>query len=788
MTILYSSLAIAQVDRLVLFESFSGENCGPCAAINPQVSALYEANKDRVLMLKYQLPIPSAGPIYNEAKAGGFDASTRGSFYAVNSAPWGQQDGLKLRSNSNHPAYWTDSLITARAAVKSPISINVSHTYSQDDKKITIEYEIKNETSAAISGTNRIYIALFEELMTYLTAPGTNGETEFHNIVRNMYGTDGKTSITGSSITLPAAGQSINGTVTIDIPTYIRNRESLRVAVFVQNSTTKEVLQSGSSNLTPLNNPVNASLNVRIPSASNLCTQMVIPSVVFKNVGNVEIKTAKISYGLTSSTSPQVYRFNGSLKKGDSISVTLNPVTPNYNAFSVIYAKIDSVNNAMDVNASDNEGRTVIFATNPIPKDLEVKEDFEDFELGSTVFNNGGLFDPVGAGFVVDKTIGGTSVTQELGGFATSTKSLRFRPSNSAFGYSFSYIFDKINLYGVTSAANSKFYFSFAHARSTSSSADSLYLEVSEDCGVTWKSIGSRSSTQLSTVSSFIDWNGTSGRVFYPAANQWKKDSFDLKAYNGKSNLMLRLRVKVPTGSTQADVAKVGNAIYFDDISIKTTETAKQAPFIVVPDSLYISKLITSDPKDTMVEFNHDFINVKSGDQVTWKLTKLNLISGWNLISICDNIYCKNDPPLNFEQKFDAKDNRADNFLKIELSHNKKPGYGSFNIQVHRNSGQDATLSTKTVKYVLFVSKSTASLQTINENDQIFYYFDKFLYFDSEFTKKNLVIYDMSGREVVKKLITQQAFSIEDYHLKGSYIATIQDEGMIYKSMKFIAE
>ena len=53
--VLASSTMLAQVPRKVLFEEFSGENCGPCAAINPYVTALADANPDKVILLKYQV-------------------------------------------------------------------------------------------------------------------------------------------------------------------------------------------------------------------------------------------------------------------------------------------------------------------------------------------------------------------------------------------------------------------------------------------------------------------------------------------------------------------------------------------------------------------------------------------------------------------------------------------------------------------------------------------------------------------------------------------------------------
>src|SRR5690606_1529662 len=82
--------ASGQTTRIALFEEFTGENCGPCAATNPALDALVQANSTKIIMLKHQVPIPSAGPIYNEWPT---DANTRRAYYGLNSAPSGKLNG-----------------------------------------------------------------------------------------------------------------------------------------------------------------------------------------------------------------------------------------------------------------------------------------------------------------------------------------------------------------------------------------------------------------------------------------------------------------------------------------------------------------------------------------------------------------------------------------------------------------------------------------------------------------------------------------------------------------------
>ena len=60
--LLITGMSFGQTARLVLLEEFTGETCGPCAAYNPGMNAILDANAATVISLKYQNNIPSTGP------------------------------------------------------------------------------------------------------------------------------------------------------------------------------------------------------------------------------------------------------------------------------------------------------------------------------------------------------------------------------------------------------------------------------------------------------------------------------------------------------------------------------------------------------------------------------------------------------------------------------------------------------------------------------------------------------------------------------------------------------
>src|SRR5690554_3817100 len=79
-------------ERLVLFEEFTGENCGPCASANPGLMQKVN-NNDDVLIIKYQVPIGTPGQIASIYEENKVDPNARMSYYSVTTAPYGRIDG-----------------------------------------------------------------------------------------------------------------------------------------------------------------------------------------------------------------------------------------------------------------------------------------------------------------------------------------------------------------------------------------------------------------------------------------------------------------------------------------------------------------------------------------------------------------------------------------------------------------------------------------------------------------------------------------------------------------------
>jgi hypothetical protein len=776
--LLFTTYGISQVPRMILFEEFSGENCVPCAQTNPQVTALADKNTTKAFLLKYLIAIPSAGPIYTATSAGGFNSQNRGTYYNVASAPWGQQDGLDVDSTKGtskiHPGYWTQTIIDNRYAIQSPISINVTHSFDATNTNVTYKYKIKNETSASISGSYNVYVTMFEYVMKYDTIVGTNGEREFHHVARMMY-----PSYNGSLITLPASRMTDSVVATVAIPSYIRSKAQIGFVVWVQNNSTKEIIQSAASVQVMPNNFLDASLAVSLPSITDYCMTATTPSIKIYNKGQTTITSASLLYGFQLGAK-QTATFNGTILVGDSATLTVqNPVTPlEFTKYNLISAKVVSLNGRPDDDINNSSNLGVIFATNPASTStLPQTQNFEASSLGSNQYTRGGTDDIIGKLFAVDNTYGqyiGQTIPQSIGAYGASSKSILITPFKAFSGYPFNLYFDKVDFTGLASNETPYFKFSSASARQNASTNDKLMLNYSTDCGKNWTLVSTFNASDIATGPD----NSTT--YFFPSTSQWRTDSIAIPNVKGLSNVMFKLTYSV--GSTP------GNCFYLDDVVInKSSNTV--APYSIMNDSFRVNvySANTRPASDSITSYVASFSNLKSGDNITWKVSNISLASGWKLKSICDNGSCKNYPALNYKQSFNYSSGIASNYLDVEIYHNRIVGYGYFNVNVYKNTGSDSVATNKTVRFALLVTNNTSITIAVNDQDKILYYFDKTIFVDKDFNKSDLIIYDLTGKIVLEQKISGTAVEFSPMS-EGCYMAHVVKDGLILKTLKFDVE
>jgi hypothetical protein len=267
-------MPFAKGQRLVLVEEFSGENCGTCAVENPAFNALMQENVSKALLLRYMVPIPSAGPIYYQNTG---LAWLRMMYYRCNFAPWGEVDG-KVVGTGQYPAFIpgiTQTSIDNAHDVTPPMKITLTPYFNKAKDSIIAVVKITATQNYNKAGAKlNLRVALVESLH-FATAPGNNGEKDFDNVVRRTY-PDANGNIISS---VWSNGQTQTFTIRGLIPTYVNKANQIFVAAWVQNDSTKEVLQTQKSNInegpTGVNNNGSSKILANVfPNPANNATRM----------------------------------------------------------------------------------------------------------------------------------------------------------------------------------------------------------------------------------------------------------------------------------------------------------------------------------------------------------------------------------------------------------------------------------------------------------------------------------------------------------------------------------
>jgi len=221
-------------NRLPLYEHFTSNTCGPCASFNPGFQTLLDANNvnqindAKVGAIKYQVNWPgSADQSYNA------DVATRVSYYNVDGVPFAHIDG--------NSAISTQEEIDNYSA--NPSFLDISGTaVASNGTDLTVEVSV---TSYDNLPNATIHIAVVEN--QYYNNAGTNGETEFFQVMRKMLpdanGTTADLS-NGQAVNVSQSASFEIGNVTPDSYNLWEGLGNCIVIAFVQDENTKKVVHA----------------------------------------------------------------------------------------------------------------------------------------------------------------------------------------------------------------------------------------------------------------------------------------------------------------------------------------------------------------------------------------------------------------------------------------------------------------------------------------------------------------------------------------------------------------
>ena len=518
--------------RMVLTESFSQASCGPCASQNPALEALMAANPTKVVAVKYQVSWPGVDPMNAQNPT---DVSARqGTYYNISGVPDRVMDGTNMDV--------TQAAIDARYAVPSPVNMTVSHVVNSTTNTVNIVVTV---TAPAVWNPSNtvMQLAMIERNITFTSAPGSNGETAFHNVMRKMIPSPTGTAVVASNF------NAANGTQTftfsgIAIPTYIYNPNEIGFVAWVQNNTTKEVYQAGYSAPIPL--PNSGSIQSITATAYSCGTALTDAVAVLKNIGANTITSATVNYKIDNGT-VLTAPYSGSLTVGSTANFSI-PATTCSSGGHTLTVYLTNING--NGNTTPQGSFSKSFAT--ISAAGLTGNFSQNFTSTAFPYANYYVTSPQDKNWV-RSTANTGSIKYDCYMFA-----------NGSIGEVY---LAPINLSSIT---NPSLTFSVAHREYTSAYSDVLEVEVSTNCGATWTNIYSKAGSVLSTGAA------TTAAYTPAAAADWRVETVNISSVSSASSALFKFKA----------TSNYGNNIYVDNINIIGTaslEALTQTSFNVYP-------------------------------------------------------------------------------------------------------------------------------------------------------------------------------------------------------------
>lgn len=517
--------------RLVLVESFSQASCGPCASQNPALEALMAANPTKAIAVKYQVSWPGTDPMNAQNPT---DAAARDDYYGITGVPDRILDGTNMNVDQ--------AAINTRYAVPAPVNMTVSHVMNSATNTVNVIVTI-NAPAIWNPSNTVMQLAMIERNITFTSAPGSNGETEFHNVMRKMLPSPTGSAVNATNFT------SANGTQTftftdVTIPTYIYDLNEIGFVAWVQNNTTKEVYQAGYSAPIPLPNyGVVASINAPGYSCSSSLNGAV---AVLQNTGANTITSATVNYKIDNGM-VQTAPFSGNLTVGSTSNFTI-PTTTTTSGAHTLSVYLTNINGSGSTTPVGQYSMT--FAT--ISVTPSTSNFYQDFTSTAFPYANYFVTSPQNKNWIRS---------------TASSGSIKYDAYTFAEGTIGEVYLAPINLSSISSPNLS---FAVAHREYSAAYSDILDVEVSTNCGLTWANIYSKTGSELSNAGGTYVTS-----AFTPVAANWRVEYVNIANFASANNALFKFKA----------TSDYGNNIYVDNINIGTAsiEVLSETSFNIYP-------------------------------------------------------------------------------------------------------------------------------------------------------------------------------------------------------------
>lgn len=272
-----------------LLEKFTSSTCGPCASFNGTVfSPYYSTNANNICLINYQVNWPGAGDPYYTAETG-----TRRTYYQVSAAPT-----LFIDSKTAASGTTAELQTEVNSVAATPAYFGVSATKNLVGNVMNVSVT----TMPYLTGQFRLFAVVVEKTTTGNVA--TNGETSFKNVMMKMMPDANGTIINCTADTSITTNLSVDLTGTFKEADFATDHD---VIVFVQDYTTKEIMNSSVASQLLSNNTFELNKIKVFPNPSNgvftiettLPTDVVVFDITGKEVFKSSSVTSETSLNLT---------------------------------------------------------------------------------------------------------------------------------------------------------------------------------------------------------------------------------------------------------------------------------------------------------------------------------------------------------------------------------------------------------------------------------------------------------------------------------------------------------
>lgn len=534
-----------------MIEHFTQASCPPCASQNPVLQATlntFSTGGGDYVKVSHQTSWPGTDPM-NAAYPTG--PAERVSYYNISGVP---NTSLNGGAPGGPNSVVTAGSLATAAAETTPYDISVTQTWL-DAGTIELDIDIDNVTGSAISDADRIFITMYEAEVNYASAPGSNGETDFYNVMRQMYTTSGATANAegGSSLPSIAANGNQSYTLTIsDIPLSVQDKEQIEFAVYIQNNGSGEMYQAAKSSAAPVSTWMDLAASSASIASSGPCDLSFTPAIEFTNNETGTDVTAIVAEYTLNGGAVVTENWSGTLAGGNSTTITFSATTLNTGSNIVSY-------NIVSVNGGANWiSPSAVFIADELYNKLNanatpapVMETMENAalepqtgysrDLSTAVFDA----DPSLTSAVFGVLDGPTYNYGSIGGFGTSDRSIRVRFYAITSG-TMNLIMQKVN-----TTDNTLLTFDHAH-KQYGTENDAMAIYVSTDCGASWSQEFQAAGSSLSTLpASQTQYNA-------PAAGDWESNQVDLSAYDNMQDVIIRFEF----------TSAYGNNLFLDNINV----------------------------------------------------------------------------------------------------------------------------------------------------------------------------------------------------------------------------